>query len=206
MTSRAPIFSALLVAAALLLVDAVPAEATTCNAACSQIRRACVHSSQSARKVARHACETGLDACVAACDADPLVCPDVSCDECKATCETDRIACVDDAKATREATKAICESTRQDCRNVCVDPVDRACVRECKREAQHDCARPARKAEVACKRACENDDGKRKCIRQCRREKNAALELCTDAEAFCVGSCIGVVPVLDPPPPAPPGS
>jgi len=143
-------------------------------------------------------CEAERDACRAACEADPTVCPDGECELCKDACELIRADCRTAAKDARTATQATCDVMRTSCNDICQDPIDGPCVKRCKSDAQHSCVRPARQDYRQCKNQCPTGTGRRPCVRSCRVEMNADLDFCFDVEMLCVAQCIGVS--LDAPP------
>jgi len=171
-----------------------PATATahTCASACNQIRRACNGSAKAALDFARTNCDTDAAACAALCQGDPLICPGDGCEACIATCGTTREACRVAADDARIADRATCDTTLTSCDDVCVDPIDGACVQGCKATAQHQCLRPAKKDELTCKQQCPKGAARQACFRQCRRALDLVIEACGDSEVRCVSSCIGL--------------
>ncbi len=168
------------------------APAHTCQSACSQIRRACDGSAKAVWNVARANCDAEAAACIATCQADPLTCPGVACETCIDACGVARDGCRIVAGDARTADRAACEGLRTSCSGVCVDPIDGACVQDCKAQARHQCVRPAKQDELTCKRQCPEGAARQACFRQCRRAHNVVLEACGDSEVRCVGGCIGL--------------
>jgi hypothetical protein len=212
------------VTALVALLDVGRAEAHTCSSACNQIRRACVHVTKATKKIAYAACDADRDTCrvdceanadtctvvcdgaLAACSAACLADPDpVACDaacvaaraecplECPDCCNYGRASCRESARATQREARAACTDSRLTCRETCVDPIDGPCVRGCK-SVQRDCQRAAKNLLSACKRGCAKGTERRACIRTCRSQVNAALQLCSSQEVLCVGGCIGITP------------
>ena len=191
MKRRFTLLSLAIAAGAMLVLSAVPADAHTCKSSCNQIRRACRASVKAIYKVERLDCDDARDACRAACEADPAVCPDGECDACKDACNLVRDDCRAAAKDARNLNQATCDITRTSCTDVCQDPIDSACVRACRADAQHDCVRPARADYRQCKQQCPTNTGRRACVRSCRQTMEADLDYCFDGEMLCVAGCIG---------------
>jgi hypothetical protein len=197
MTRRLTLLSLAIAAGAMVGLGAVPADAHTCSSSCNQIRRACRGSARAIQKIARLDCNTERDACRAACDpADPLICPDGDCDACKDACNLVCVDCRVAAKDARTADQATCDVMRTSCNDICEDPIDGACVKECKADAHHACVRPARLDYRQCKQQCPTGTGRQACVNFCRREMNADLDFCFDGEMLCVALCIGVPPPI----------
>lgn len=186
----------LVLAAAVWLAAAVaspePAAAHTCQSACSQIRRACDGSAKAVWNVARANCDAQAATCEATCQADPLTCPGAACDACIAACDVARDGCRVVAGDSRSIDRAACDALRTSCAGVCVDPIDGACVQDCKAQARHQCVRPAKQDELTCKRQCPDGAARQACFRQCRRVLNVVLDACGDSEVRCVSGCIGL--------------
>jgi hypothetical protein len=207
---------ALLLGAGVMLVDVGAAQAMTCESTCNQIRRACSSVAKSALNVEYANCDDGRDVCRVACEANAEQCP-IDCDtahttcvsgggvDCDATraqcldacahcgsyCNAERVACRDVAKAVRADANLLCDSLRESCDTTCVDPIDEACVRDC-RTTSSTCAGDAKGDEKTCHAACPRGTDQRACMRSCRRDKNAALGLCSDQEVLCIGVCAGL--------------
>jgi hypothetical protein len=200
-------------AVGLIFASVLAVEAHTCSSLCNQVRRACRRVAHSQRQVARAVCDATRDtcradceanadtcqadceaACVATCAGDAVCvagCPDACvaiCADCIPDCNADRTACFDLAEQAREAANLACDGARTSCGETCVDPIDGACVRTCKSDRK-SCDLMKKNDEKACKRACPNGEGRRACMRECRRLKNAALALCSDTEVLCLLDC-----------------
>ncbi|MFQ5515135.1 MAG: hypothetical protein ACE5FG_11970 [Myxococcota bacterium] len=130
--------------------------------------------------------------CQAGCDAELANCS-FACLNCKASCNQARAACRDEAHGVRDAAKLVCATAREDCPGLCVEPIDEACVRQCK-VTRKSCGHDEQGFYGVCKRACARGTEKRACVRGCRKQYYAALGICADQEALCVGGCIGLTP------------
>ncbi len=169
------------------LLDVNEADAHTCSSTCSQILRACNHAAKGARKASLAQCDLDRDTCRADCDADPN-CPGDS------ICNDGRILCREAANTARGQARHACRAVRDLCPpETCVDPIDGDCVRTCKFD-EKDCGRDAKQLSTTCKRGCPSGNGRRGCVRTCKKQRNQALELCSDQEALCLGECIGIIP------------
>ena len=82
---------------------------------------------------------------------------------------------------------------RDSCGTTCVEPIDGACVQGCK-SARKGCDNDAKKNEKICQAACPNGEGRRACMRDCRKLKNADLAICSDREVVCIAGCAGIIP------------
>jgi hypothetical protein len=198
---RLTLLSLAIAVGAMLGLGAVPADAHTCSSSCNQIRRACRASTRAIHKIARMDCNAERDACRVVCEADPAICPDGECEACEDDCDLVRVDCRTAAKDVQTVDQATCDVMRTSCNDICQDPIDGVCVKECKADAHHACVRPARLDYRHCKQQCPTGTGRQACVRYCRREMNADLDLCFDGEMLCVAQCIGVS--LDAPPVAP---
>jgi hypothetical protein len=193
----------------LMIVDVDPAEAVTCSSVCNQIRRACLNLSKAVRKVSRADCDeardicrddcdanaaTCVDDCVTLCAGDPVCeagCPD-ECASCIPNCNTTREGCLADAEAVRQAARLTCDGSRDGCREVCIDPVDASCVRDCTATAKR-CKADKKLDQRQCKRDCKDSEiSRRACMRNCRRQYNLDIQFCADHEAVCLGGCAGL--------------
>lgn len=175
------------IAAFVAFLGVSKADAHTCGSTCNQIQRACSHSAKAARKVSLAQCDLGRDTCRADCEFDPD-CPG------NFICNDARVLCRADAHTTRLQAREACRVVRASCPpESCVDPIDARCVQACKSD-ERDCGFREKKAAIACKRACPRDNGRRACIRGCKRELNQKLGPCSDGEALCLGVCIGILP------------
>jgi hypothetical protein len=198
------------------------ADAHTCSSLCNQMRRACNAEVKAAKKVAvatcgeerdacRTACETDSNSCVvdcpaehaaciatcvgdpdceAACDAALAACPD----DCVGCCNYHRASCRADAKLVQKDLRLACEDGRATCEGTCVDPIDGACVRDCK-AVQHSCQKDAKKNYWSpCKSNCPTGTERRACMRGCRTRVNQEFQLCSGAEVGCLSTCISAAP------------
>ncbi len=173
------------IAAFVAFLDVSQADAHTCGSTCNQIQRACNHAAKAARKASLAQCDLDRDTCRADCELDPS-CPG------NFVCNDARVLCRADADTARLQAREACRVARDSCPpESCVDPIDGRCVQACKSD-ERDCGFREKKAAIACKRGCPRDNGRRACIRGCKRELNQKLELCSDAEALCLGDCIGI--------------
>lgn len=146
-------------------------------------------------------CEAANAACVAACSADPVCeagcaatltqCLD-DCANCIPNCNADREGCLEAAQVQRQADKLACDASRGNCGELCVDPIDSQCVKECK-SLERICKSEAKKIERQCKRDCARGRARRACVRGCRRQLNTDLQLCSNQEILCLGACAGIV-------------
>lgn len=202
--------------AAMLVIDVAAVQAVTCDSTCNQIRRACRSVAKSALKVEYANCDDGRDSCRDACVANAAQCPvdcqtandacvggggsdcDATltqclddCAHCVSNCNAARVACRDAAKVARAGANALCDSARENCDSVCVEPIDAGCVHDC-RSASSGCQGDAKRGEKTCSSGCPNGTGQQACKRGCRRDKNSALGLCSDQEVLCVGACAGL--------------
>ena len=205
MTHRiSPLATALFFAFSTLFVlsSVTPAEAVTCSSVCNQVRRACTHSAKGAWKAARMQCAEDREGCHADCVANADTCvadclgePDceLDCINCEDNCDAAAVACKDTARTARDGMRALCDDYRGTCRDVCVDPIDPGCVRVCTKD-EHGCRADAKKLEKICKReTCAPGNGKRACMRGCRKSNNLAQQLCEDTATLCYATCAGVV-------------
>jgi hypothetical protein len=204
--------------AALLIAAAMPAHAQTCNSVCNQLRRACNHSAKGMLKATYIGCDETRDTCRADCEASATTCPSAcetahtdcldagsssdvcdalrtecldDCASCEADCAVDRGTCRDDAAVARDAYRADCTDSRSQCRDTCVDPLDNSCVHGCTKH-EHGCRGDAKGVEVACKKECPNDGGRKSCVRSCRRKGNLDARGCEDLAVVCYAGCAGV--------------
>jgi hypothetical protein len=206
----------ILLGAGVLLFTAAAAQAMSCESTCNQIRRACRSVAMHGLKVEYANCDDGRDVCRAACEANAEQCPldcqaahaacvsggGSDCDATLAQCLDDcahcisnrnaaRVACRDAAKTARAEANALCDTARESCDSVCIDPIDEARVRDC-RTASSDCAADAKRDEKTCRAGCPKGTGQQACVRGCRRDKNSAMALCSDQEVVCIGACAGL--------------
>jgi hypothetical protein len=159
-------------------------------------------------------CETNADTCVPTCDANLSACTTAcagdliceagctathaecldDCANCIANCNADRVVCNDEVEVARQAANLLCDGSRENCQEVCQDPIDPECVRGCSSDRK-TCDRNAKNGEKTCRaQNCSGGSGQRACFRDCRRDKNAALGLCADNEVLCYGGCAGLTP------------
>jgi hypothetical protein len=146
-------------------------------------------------------CDANLSACTAACAGDTICEADCAsthtqclddCANCLSNCNAGRVLCNDGVKEARTAANLICDGSRENCQEVCQDPIDRNCVRACKSD-RRDCDGDAKRAEKTCRvQNCSGGTAQRACVRDCRRAKNAALGACADVEVLCHGACAGL--------------
>jgi hypothetical protein len=145
-------------------------------------------------------CDTAAAACVTPCLGDTLceaACGDslaqcqLDCINCDDNCDSARGTCRDTAKADRDALRALCGDSRTTCNAVCVDPIDKNCVRGCTND-EHDCRGDAKKVEGQCKRACSSGTAKKACMRDCKKTNNLDQQLCEDSAMLCYAGCAGV--------------
>ena len=181
------------------LLQAAPAGAFTCSAACNQVRRACNSVAKAGAKVEFAVCDEGRDTCRAACEIDDTSCVQAALDAgdvvaadaagCTDCCNATRTTCRDLAKDVRAATRLLCIDSRTTCNETCVS-VDGNCVRGCvktRRGLEVDAKRTAN----ACKRACTRGPDRRPCVRSCRKILNQQFQLFSNQEAVCIGTtCI----------------
>lgn len=204
------------VSAAMLGVGS--AAAMSCESTCNQIRRACRSVAMSSLKVAYADCDSARDTCRNDCDLNAEQCPITcetdyntcvgsggtgcsetrdaclaDCASCIPNCNADRVACRDAAKLARAEANLLCDAARESCDTICVDPIDPDCVRAC-RVGSSGCQRDAKRAEKTCGAACSGGTDNRACKRDCRRQKNADLMQCSNAEVLCIGQCAGILP------------
>jgi hypothetical protein len=64
-------------------------------------------------------------------------------------------------------------------------------VKGCKSDRKV-CDRVKKDDEKSRKRGCPNGEGRRACMRECRRIKNEQLALCPDLEVLCLAGCAGI--------------
>ena len=209
--------------AAFCALAAGSAEAITCESACSQIRRACIHESKAVGKVAFADCDEAKDACQMSCQTDPATCQN-ACQAANASCLAACAIAPDPALCQSDCALALsacptecpdcCSATRASCRSAAkADRVatkllcDTArascgglCVEPidpaCVRGCMNDqkgCQRAAKGFERACKDSCVTGPGRRACFRECRKQANEGYRICSSQEALCIGGCIGVV-------------
>ena len=191
----------------LLFFLAGAAEAVTCNSTCNQVRRACNGAAKGAYKAGKIQCDEDRDACKADCVANAdtclgdcelanlvgdalLQCQD-DCINCEANCDAAKDQCRVDNKAARDLLRSACTDSRDVCDDVCVDPIDGNCVRDCKRD-EHGCRDDAKRIEGQCKKACPKDGARKSCIRTCRKDGNVAQGVCGDLSVLCYAGCAGV--------------
>ncbi len=175
------------IAAFVAFLDVSQADAHTCGSTCNQIQRACSHSAKAARKASLAQCDLERDTCRADCELDPNCPGDFVCNDA-------RVLCRADADTARLQAREACRVVRDSCPpESCVDPIDGRCVQACMSD-NRDCRHIEKKDSIACKRACPRDNGRRACIRGCKRDLNQQLELCSDDEALCLGVCILLPP------------
>ncbi len=168
------------IAAFVAFLDVGEADAHTCKSACNQIDRACGHAEKAARKAALAQCDLDRDSCRELCEVDPD-CPD---------CNDARTLCREAADTVWQQAKDACRVAGEACPpETCVDPIDGDCVRDCSSD-QKDCARLNKKNSRACKKGCPTGNGRRGCVRLCKKQLNEALVPCSDIEALCLGGCI----------------
>lgn len=215
---RIMLSSSLVLAASVLFFNVAAVQAMSCDSTCNQIRRACRSVAMSSLKVAYANCDDARDTCKADCEANAEQCPidcgtaydacvlggGTTCDadlaqclddcaNCKRNCNLDRVGCRDAAKLARSEANLLCDALRDSCDTDCVDPIDAACIRGCRTDSS-DCQSDAKRDEKTCRAGCPKGTGQQACARDCRRTKNAALGLCSDAEVVCIGGCAGLTP------------
>ena len=203
MTHRISRFAATLLFAfstLFILSSVTPAEAVNCSSVCNQVRRACTHSAKGAWKAARIQCEEDRNGCHTACIANADTCEsdcgdDVECQldciNCEDNCDLAAIACKDTARTARDGMRTLCDDFRGTCRDVCEDPIDRACVRTCT-NGEHGCRADAKKVERQCKKGCAPGNAKKGCMRTCRKDNNLDQQQCEDVATLCYAECARV--------------
>jgi hypothetical protein len=202
----------------LAVLDSIPAVATTCESTCNQLRRACRRVAKVELALRFAGCDADRDTCRATCESNASQCPidcqsahadcvasgGVDCDaqlaqcledcaDCIPNCNAARVACRDAAKVARAEADLACDAARESCGTACVDPIDQRCVRACQ-TTRRDCDLNAKQDEKSCRAACPQGTGRRACMRDCGRDKNAALSVCSDAEVVCLSTCAGLTP------------
>ena len=168
------------------------AERDLCRDACEANRDTCPVDCQTASATCTASCASSLDpvACQAACATGEMQCLS-DCDNCDAICSDQRALCHTTAEGVRQAANDACVTIRESCGETCVDPIDSGCVKQCKSE-RSGCDRDAKVGEKQCRTSCPNGTGRRACVRDCRRDKNAAFAVCSDRELVCLAGCAGV--------------
>ena len=164
-------------------------ERDACRAECAANAETCPTDCEATNVACVGACGGNAE-CEAACAATLSQCLD-DCANCVANCNGDREGCMAAAEVQRQAEKLACDGSRESCGEGCIDPIDNACVQECKVGAQ-TCESEAKKLEGQCKRECPSGTGRRACVRGCRKQLNVDVQGCANQEILCLAACAGI--------------
>jgi hypothetical protein len=177
--------TATLLVGALLLVDAVPVQAHTCNSVCNQIRRACRRHAKAVLIVDYTNCDDQRDGCLNDCDLNVDQCP-IDCDNantaCVGACDPADTVCLDGCAAGLTQCLEDCANCKANCR------ADRVVCRDnakLQRDADNVVCDGSRES---CQDTCV-DPIDSTCVRGCKADKKGCDGVAKRAERTCKRAC-----------------